>query len=230
MLMDQNKQLQAEVNQLKKDTYEYTFYYFKEVMVRAEPIRMLLAHANVKFIDKRFSFSEWPALKPGMPNQQVPCLEFKDGKRVGQSNAILRMLGKKHGYYPTDPMQVFKCEELIDLYLDVVGVIYKPYFEKDESEKQTMCDNVFDNVLPKFLNHVEPLLSKGGAYLLGDNLTTADFWIGGLYTNFIANPDIGFAEERWQAVTDSYPNFKAYGERFAKANHDWISTRPSNPL
>jgi glutathione S-transferase len=59
-----------------------------------------------------------------------------------------------------------------------------------------MCDNVFDNILPKFLNHVEPLLANG-QYLFGENITTADFWIGGLYTNFIANPDVGFAKERW---------------------------------
>ena len=62
---------------------EYTLYYFSPVMARAEPIRMLLHHANIKFEDKRFTFQEWGAIKPNMPNQQCPCLELKDGTKLG---------------------------------------------------------------------------------------------------------------------------------------------------
>ena len=80
-----------------------------------------------------------------------------------------------------------------------------------------MCDNIFNVVLPKFLNIVEPILANG-QYLCGENLSSADFWIGGLYTNFIANEHVGFTKERWLASTNDYPNFKAYGERFAAAN------------
>ena len=57
---------------------QYTLHYFN-LYVRGEPTRMLLSHAGVPFEDKRYEFSEWPAAKPTMPNQQVPCLELPDG-------------------------------------------------------------------------------------------------------------------------------------------------------
>jgi hypothetical protein len=34
---------------------------------RAEPIRILLAHAKVDYEDKRITFEEWGALKATMP-------------------------------------------------------------------------------------------------------------------------------------------------------------------
>jgi len=46
---------------------EYILRYFN-VMVRAEPIRMLLSHAGVKFEDRRITKEEWPSIKPSMPN------------------------------------------------------------------------------------------------------------------------------------------------------------------
>jgi len=46
---------------------EYTFHYFG-LMVRGEPIRMLLAHANVPFEDHRITMEDWPNHKAGMPN------------------------------------------------------------------------------------------------------------------------------------------------------------------
>ena len=44
------------------------------------------------------------------------------------------MLAVKYGYYPKDEMVAFKCEELIDLYNDILPVLYKPFFQKDPEE------------------------------------------------------------------------------------------------
>ena len=71
---------------------EYTIHYFG-FHVRADPHRMLLTHAKVPFEDKRYTLEEWPSHKASMPNGQLPALELKDGTMLGQSNAILRMLG-----------------------------------------------------------------------------------------------------------------------------------------
>ena len=48
---------------------------------RAEPIRMLLNHANVKFTDNRIGFPEVASLKETgyLEFGQVPILEWKDG-------------------------------------------------------------------------------------------------------------------------------------------------------
>lgn len=103
----------------------YTLYYF-DAKGRAEPMRILLAHAGVEYTDKRLDRKEWGNLKQNMPNKKVPVLELDDGMQktnLGQSGAILRFLGKKHGYYPEDPLAAHKCDYLIDCYNDkFIGV------------------------------------------------------------------------------------------------------------
>jgi glutathione S-transferase len=38
--------------------------------------------------DKRFSFAEWPGIKPSMPFHQVPVLQLEDGRTLTQMAAI----------------------------------------------------------------------------------------------------------------------------------------------
>ena len=51
-------------------------------------------------------------------------------------------------------------------------------------------------------------------------MTIADFWIGGIYTNFI-NEGMKFpktyGEDKWPSCLDKYPHYKAYGVRFSQA-------------
>lgn len=57
--------------------------YFK-FYARGEAIRMLLTHAGAQWEDKLIDFSEWPALKPTVPGNQLPCLELMaNGKKMG---------------------------------------------------------------------------------------------------------------------------------------------------
>jgi len=46
------------------DRRTYTLTYF-DIRGRAETSRILFAIAGVKFTDRRISYTEWPALKPG---------------------------------------------------------------------------------------------------------------------------------------------------------------------
>ena len=170
----------------------YTLHYF-ELHVRADPMRNLLTHAGVKFNDHHISFKEWPELKASMPNQQLPCLELPDGTKMGQSFAILRFLGKKHGYYPEDALQAFKCDEHIDRYNDVLSAVYKPHFEKD---KDAMIENIVKKVLPIYLKQIDEICAKG-EFICGPKITIADFAIGGLYSNYLANENISFAKDQF---------------------------------
>ena len=77
----------------------YNLHYFG-VYARAEPIRMLLTIAGVEFNDHRITMETWGALKHTFPNGQVPALVTPEGKTLNQSQAIVRFLGRKYGYYP----------------------------------------------------------------------------------------------------------------------------------
>ena len=77
-------------------------YYF-DVYGKAEPLRMLLWHAKQDFEDVRIPREEWAKFKEDNKEKfefgQVPVLE-EDGKFLSQSNAIMRYLGNRFGYYP----------------------------------------------------------------------------------------------------------------------------------
>ena len=125
----------------------------------------------------------------------------------------------KHGYYPEDPMAAYECDMLCDAYADVLAKIYKPHFVEEE-KREAMYAEIFEQVLPKFLTIIAPLCEKND-WLVGDRMTIADFWIAGLYTNFLSNDQIGFAKERFQAVLKAYPAFEEYGKRFFEATVEY---------
>ena len=68
---------------------------------------MMMSHAGIQYEDCRFGFDTWPSLKPTMVGGSVPNLEFEDGTKMGATNAMMRMVGAKYGYYPEDPMLAY---------------------------------------------------------------------------------------------------------------------------
>ena len=204
---------------------EYKFYYFG-VYARGEPTRLLLNHAKVDFENVMFGMEDWPNHKPNMPNGQVPCLETSDGKKMGQSVSIVRFLGAKYGYYPKDPMEAYETDALCDAAQDVMAKVYLPIFGPADKKEENIS-LVIDEVMPKFLNMLEPRLGDSG-FVCGEKLTIADFWIGGFYTNYATNP-MCYAPERWAALLEKYPKFKAYGARFAEENKEYLAKRHQAP-
>jgi glutathione S-transferase len=112
----------------------------------------MLAHANADWEDCSFGMDSWPALKSSMPGGQVPCLELSDGTKLGESHAILRYLGAKLGYYPTDPMLAFQSDQILEASKDIKMDFV---FTKDPSEQAEKCDFLFNKALPTFLDSIE---------------------------------------------------------------------------
>ena len=200
---------------------EFTVHYFG-LYARAEPTRMVLAHAGADWHDNRIS--NWPEVKASMPNGQVPVLELADGTVMGQSLAILRFVGMKFGYMPTDAMEAFHVNYLVDRFQDIGGLYYKPVFAAEDA-KEALYTQIFDDALPKFLAEIDHYCAKG-SWLVGDKLSIADFTIGGFYANTFKNPAC-YTPERWAALAEKFPNFHAYGERFVAENEKYLSSRPS---
>ena len=163
----------------------------------------------------------WGAVKNNYPNGQVPALETPEGKVLSQSQAIVRYLGRKYGYYPQDQVQAYECDNLTELYADVISKLYMPVFTQGDEAKAAAIETAFKTLEP-FLEHVEGVLKESG-YLVGENLNTCDFWIGGCYTNFFKNP-LRYTPERWDALLAKYPKYAAYGERFSQANAAWLNS------
>ena len=57
---------------------------------------------------------------------QVPVLE-DHGRRLSQSSAILRYIGKKYGYYPKDELEAWKVDSTLDAIKDLVRELMNAY-------------------------------------------------------------------------------------------------------
>ena len=108
-----------------------TLYYF-DLYGRGEPMRMLLSHAQVQFDDKRITQEEFITMREDgtLPSGQVPLWE-DEGRQLNQTSAILRLLGKQHGYYSMDPMEGYNADWAVETGADLfgpafVGLYFKP--------------------------------------------------------------------------------------------------------
>lgn len=132
----------------------YKLVYF-DVYGRAEPIRMLLWHAKQEFEDIRLTPEDFAKHKEEGKFEfgQVPLLEV-DGKKYVQSHAILRLLGRKHGYYPEADLEAaWKIDSTLDSITDLVGAMLKIKNEPEETKKASL-ENFLTNTLPKWLDAI----------------------------------------------------------------------------
>ena len=159
----------------------------------------------------------------------MPVLELEDGTMMPESTCILRYLARLHGFYPTDPLELARAEEALNAMEDIAAKFTAPFFAKEASAKEAATNELFDNVLPAYLKIVEKDLATR-KFIAGDNLTFADFYCGGLYTNFVNNDIVGFAADKWKTALDNAPNFKAYGERFSAEMKTYLDTRAKAPV
>jgi glutathione S-transferase len=79
---------------------------------------------------------------------------MSNGKKMGQSVAILRFLAMQFGYYPADPLLAHKCNEFIDGYGDMFNKINGPAFNPDMD-----TTDIFEKIVPNFLTIVEKHLA-----------------------------------------------------------------------
>ena len=91
----------------------------------------------------------------------MPVLELKDGTMMPESYSIARYLGTLYGYYPEDPRAALEVDCLVDGFEDVLKDAARPHFIPDPVAKEALINKVFDEILPKFLNVIEPICAKG---------------------------------------------------------------------
>lgn len=120
---------------------------------RGEAIRMLLAHAKVEYENITYTFETLPEIKASgkLEFGQLPAVEI-DGKFYAQSVAILRMFGKKYGYYPEDAYESWRVDSTIDAIGDLLNAFYKANFNPDEEAKKALFATFFETTFPKFLD------------------------------------------------------------------------------
>ena len=205
-------------------------YYF-DIYGKGEQIRMLLSHAKVAFEDVRLTEESFKELKtsgtPHLEFGQLPALEV-DGKFYFQTQAIVRMLGKKYGYYPEDAQLAYQVDSVIDSNADLAQHMFKIKAITDDEEKLDAVTAFLKGYMTTWLTaHEARLVAQGhNNFLVGDKMTTADFNMASLINSTFYN-EASEASKLIKEILDVYPHFKGYTENVNKHLADYLAARPS---
>ncbi|KAI7901443.1 glutathione S-transferase [Cokeromyces recurvatus] len=201
-------------------------YYFEPLLGhptygRAEPIRLLLEDAGLKYEYIRIAFKDWPKTKENLIDNgsrapTLPYITTKNGKlyntMVASMRAIAKTLGSEKKYYPEDAEDQYLADVYCDLSLDWMNKLLSvKLFGQDEAAKK----DYMDQYAPKQLANWNNILNdKNGPYLLGDEISYSDFFLYNMLENegFVDNLD---AEKYPHLVTfietfKNRPNLKKY--------------------
>src|SRR4051794_5468685 len=87
--------------------------YFDSPASRGEECRLALHIAGVDFEDNRIARDAWPALKATTPFGSMPILDLPGHPPLAQVNAILGLLGRRHGMHPSDDFEAARHEAVM---------------------------------------------------------------------------------------------------------------------
>ena len=147
---------------------------------RAEAIRAMLGHANFQYEDERLNPEEFKAARESgrFPLGSVPIWE-EDGDVYVQSNAILRFLAIRLGYYTSDAQIAWNIDSIMDYSEDMYGkfasFIYPFIF--GTAIDDTKADAWVSGFWTPYIKFIEARLAAHGKNYVGgtDTPTCADF-------------------------------------------------------
>ena len=147
--------------------------YFDAPVSRGEECRLALAVAGVDFEDVRVKGADWPALKPKTPFGSMPIFEVEGQPPLAQSNAILTLIGRRHGLLPKDDFAAARHESLMAAVEDLRHAI-GPTTRMPEDEKKKAREALAKDRIPAWATHVERFLGDHGPFYDGEKISVAD--------------------------------------------------------
>lgn len=146
---------------------------------RAEPIRILLHAAGIKFHDQRIQGKDWGAeLKKTTPIGSMPVLTI-DGVPHVQSISLARYAARKAGFYPeSDPLQMLVVDEVLDCLNEILS---NAPSDSDEDEKKRKRLEWQQTGLTQYANFVESRIQTfGNGKSVAATPSVADLWLKGV--------------------------------------------------
>jgi len=160
----------------------------------AEPIRVILADAQVEYNDVAFNLPV-----DGKPDQrlvdlkasgkldfdQVPLYEESDGFRIAQSGSIIRYLARKHGLNGKNEHEAAKIDSFYEYYKDITTGVSTTSRTPDSVKRDELKKKLIDEDLPKHLHRLDTHLhnNKTG-FFVGASASYADLLIWYMLDNY----------------------------------------------
>ncbi len=148
--------------------------YFDAPVSRGEECRLALHLAGVEFEDVRVAGADWPALKPDTPFGGLPVLEPPGLPPLGQSNAILVFIGRRHGLHPKDDFEAARHEAVMCHVEDLRAQIGPTLRIAEEAGKKAARATLAESYLPAWAAYAERQIADAGPFFAGEKLHVVD--------------------------------------------------------
>ena len=206
---------------------------------RAASMRSMLTHAGVEYENCHVTMEEHHEMKASFktPMGPLPIWE-EDGFVICQSNAIMRFLAIRHGYYSEDPEICFNIDSLMDFTEDIMSLFGNYYHPMLAQQGPPTEHEKFLQFWDKHIQVISARLQASGKpYAAGtDKPTCADFKLfAPLMTGLKEmNPQAcGTPDEIHDQVVakiEAAPLYKAWIERMKETNSAYLAARQPVPL
>ena len=144
---------------------------------RGEALRDALRLGGLPFEDIRLAPAEFRAAREAgqLPWDSLPVLELDDGTRLGQSNTLLRHVGRMAGLFPEDPVLALQVSAVLDATEDFGGRVSVSIRTADPATRGALRAELAERWLPEWFGLLERrLVESGRGWLVGAALTVAD--------------------------------------------------------
>ncbi len=195
--------------------------YFDAPVSRGEECRLALHVAGVDFEDVRIKSADWGATKARTPYGAMPVLELPGKPPLAHSNAILVLIGRRHGLHPADDFEAAQHEGMMQHVEDMRAVV-GPTIWMPDAEKKAAREKIASGYLPAWGAAAEKNIA-GSPFFGGAKLNVVDlklhmavrWFIGGKVDHIPATIFDGCPKliRVYEAVRDD-PRIKAW---YAKA-------------
>lgn len=153
-----------------------TLTYFDFPASRGEECRLALHISGVPFVDERLKGPEFASRKASFPFGALPVLSVEGQAPLGQSNTILRLIGREHGLHPTDLWAAARHDAIMDSVEDMRNKMGPIARIKDEAEKKRAREEAAAGYLQEWAGFIERQLGAG-PFIAGDSVQVADLKI-----------------------------------------------------
>jgi prostaglandin-H2 D-isomerase / glutathione transferase len=150
-------------------------FYFDAPVSRGEECRLALHLAGIDFEDVRIKFDDWPTLKERMPYGSVPVLELPGIPPLAHSNAILVLIGRRHGLHPADDVEAARHEGMMQHVEDLRAAV-TPTLRMGDAEKKAAREALVAGFLPAWARAAERNITAG-PFFGGEKIHVVDLKI-----------------------------------------------------
>jgi|EP01049_Picozoa_sp_SAG25_P000623 glutathione S-transferase len=207
---------------------ELTYY---PIPGRGESVRLLLAIAGRDFKDTFVSSDEWGAggRKQSTRWRMMPTLMLTDGRVAGQSQALLRYLGKSAAVdgtplTPTDDVEVLLVDEVLSFVGEDIWRVLLGVRNDEAGAAEVMAP---EGKAAAYLDELEANIEGTDSVLSSGSLSIADvyifaafgWWASGFMTKAVSTASLLSGRPKLQAIIDrvgALPAVRAYYSRTDK--------------